>query len=337
MKKVLILGAGMVVQPIVTYLLDNGLEVTVASRTKSKADAMIAGRKNGHAVGWTVDEQDKLDEMIQNHNLTVSLLPYAHHLMVAEKCIRFGKNMVTTSYVKPEMKALDAQAKAAGIIILNELGLDPGIDHMSAMRIIDNVHHRGGKVLEFYSLCGALPATEACDNPFNYKFSWSPKGVVMASNNDGKYLRHGEVKYIPPADLFKNPFNVDFPDVGQLEVYPNRDSLPYIELYNIPETNTMFRGTFRHKGWCESLDAMKQLNLISNEKMDFTGFTYADFLAQMIGAGNAKNIKRQVPQYLDIAEESTAIAAMEWLGLFDRQCWPRHLGGPLRHQRNPHH
>jgi saccharopine dehydrogenase-like NADP-dependent oxidoreductase len=224
--------------------------------------------------------------------------------------------MVTTSYVKPEMKALDAQAKAAGIIILNELGLDPGIDHMSAMRIIDNVHRRGGKVIEFYSLCGALPAPEACDNPFNYKFSWSPKGVVMASNNDGKYLRHGEVKYIPPADLFKNPFNVDFPDVGPLEVYPNRDSLPYIELYNIPETSTMFRGTFRHKGWCESLDVMKKLNLIGNEKMDFSGLTYADFLARMIGAADSKNIKNQVARYLDIAEDSIAIAAMEWLGLF---------------------
>ncbi|MBC8486188.1 MAG: saccharopine dehydrogenase NADP-binding domain-containing protein, partial [Bacteroidetes bacterium] len=173
MKKVLILGAGMVVKPIVQYLLNKDYQVTVATRTKSKADDMIGDHPNGTSMRWTVDDEETLDRLIQEHDLTVSLLPYAYHLMVAKKCIAHKKNMVTTSYVKPEMKALDKEAKEAGIIILNELGLDPGIDHMSAMRIIDHVHNKGGKVEEFYSLCGALPAPEACDNPFNYKFSYS--------------------------------------------------------------------------------------------------------------------------------------------------------------------
>lgn len=317
MKKVLILGAGMVVKPIVQYLLKKSIGVTVATRTKSKADAMIEGHPNGTSLAWTVDDEETLDRLIEAHDLTVSLLPYAHHVMVAKKCIAHKKNMVTTSYVKPAMKALDEEARAAGIIILNELGLDPGIDHMSAMRIIDNVHNRDGNIEEFYSLCGALPAPEACDNPFNYKFSWSPKGVVMASNNDGKYLRHGNVTYVPPEDLFKNPLKTDFPEVGELEIYPNRDSLPYIELYGIPETKTMFRGTFRHPGWCESLDAMKALKLITDDTYDFSGKTYAGMVAMLIGADNAEDIRKKAAAYLNIPEDAYALDAIEWLGLFD--------------------
>ncbi len=309
----------MVVKPIVQYLLNRGYEVTVATRTKSKADAMIDGHPQGTSLKWTVDDEATLDNLIATHDISVSLLPYAYHVMVAKKCIAHKKNMVTTSYVLPKMKALDEEAKAADILILNELGLDPGIDHMSAMRIIDHVHNLGGKIEEFYSICGALPAPEACDNPFNYKFSWSPKGVVMASNNDGKYLRHGKEVYVAPIDLFKGPLTVDFPDVGPLEVYPNRDSYPYIELYGIPETATMFRGTFRHKGWCESLDAIKRLHLITNDKMDFTGKTYADFIAMMISAENSDNIRQKVADYLGIDAGSYSLDAIEWLGLFSKE------------------
>ncbi len=309
----------MVVKPIVQYLLNRGYKVTVATRTKSKADAMIDGHPQGTSLEWTVDDESTLDTLVATHDISVSLLPYAYHTMVAKKCIAHKKNMVTTSYVLPKMKALDEEAKAADILILNEIGLDPGIDHMSAMRIIDHVHNLDGKIEEFYSLCGALPAPEACDNPFNYKFSWSPKGVVMASNNDGRYLRHGKEIIVDPIDLFKSPFGVDFPDVGPLQVYPNRDSFPYIELYKIPETATMFRGTFRHKGWCESLDAIKRLHLITNDKMDFTGKTYADFIAMMIGAENSDNIRQKAAGYLGIGVDSYSLDAVEWLGLFSNK------------------
>jgi len=329
MKKVLILGAGMVVKPIVTYLLEKGFAITVATRTKSKADAMIGGHPNGTAIAWTVEDEATLDKLVASHDLSVSLLPYAHHVMVAKKCIAHRKNMVTTSYVKPAMKALDEEAKAAGIIILNELGLDPGIDHMSAMRIIDTVHNKGGKIIDFYSLCGALPAPEACDNPFNYKFSWSPKGVVMASNNDGKFLKHGKEIYVEPIDLFKNPFSVDFPNVGVLEVYPNRDSFPYLELYGIPEAETMFRGTFRYKGWCESLDAMKRLKLTSDTKYDFTGKTYADYIAMMIGAENSENIRQKAADYLGIPVDSYSLGTIEWLGLFENKPMNRKEDSPF--------
>ncbi|MBK9291170.1 MAG: saccharopine dehydrogenase NADP-binding domain-containing protein [Bacteroidetes bacterium] len=329
MKKVLILGAGMVVKPIVTYLLEKGFEVTVATRTKSKAEAMIGGHKNGHAVAWVVEDEQGLSDMVATHDLTVSLLPWIHHITVAKQCIAHKRNMVTTSYVKPEMKALDGQCHEAGIIILNELGLDPGIDHMSAMRIIDHVHGKGGKIDEFYSICGALPAPEAADNPFRYKFSWSPKGVVMAGNNDGKYLRHGKLVEIPTKDLFKNPFKVDFPGVGPLEIYPNRDSLPYIELYGIPETQTMFRGTFRHPGWCESIDAMKALKLITYDEYDFSGMTYAGMVAMLMGESDSTNIRSKAAHYLGIPEDAHALDAIAWLGLFDETPMNRQKTSPF--------
>jgi len=316
MKKVLILGAGMVVKPIVTYLLEKDYLVTVATRTKSKADIIIGDHPNGTSLAWTVDDEATLERLVEEHDLSVSLLPYAYHVMVAKLCIKHKKNMVTTSYVLPKMQALDAEAKAAGIIILNELGLDPGIDHMSAMRIIDHVHDKGGKIEEFYSFCGALVAPEVENNPFNYKFTWAPKGVVMASNNDGKYLRRGVEKYIPTEDLFKDPIKVDVDTVGPLEVYPNRDSLPYVELYGIPETKTMFRGTFRYDKWCEVLDGMKALNLLSNDKINMEGMTYAELLAKVAGLPGIDNLKNAVAEKLGGDESGYVRDALEWLGFF---------------------
>lgn len=329
MKKVLILGAGMVVKPIVTYLLERDYFVSVATRTKSKAEEMIRGFKNAAAIAWTVEQEKELDQLIASHDLTVSLLPWVHHIMVAKKCIALKKDMVTTSYVKPEMKALDQPARDAGIIILNELGLDPGIDHMGAMRIIDHVHAKGGKIDEFYSICGALPAPEAANNPFKYKFSWSPKGVVMAGNNEGRYLRHGRILEIPTQDLFKNPLTVDFPGAGTLEIYPNRDSMPYIELYGVPQATTMMRGTFRYPGWCESIDAMKALKLITSDTYDFTGKTYADMLAMLMGENNATDLKNKVAQYLGISPQAQAIQAIEWLGLLDHTPMNRQKDTPF--------
>jgi saccharopine dehydrogenase-like NADP-dependent oxidoreductase len=328
-KKVLILGAGLVAQPIVRYLLGKGLKVTVASNTPDSAEAMINKHKNGTNINWSVEDKVALDKMIEGHDIVVSLLPYVFHLLVAEYALKHKKNMITASYVKPEMQALDAAAKKAGIIILNELGLDPGIDHMSAMRIIDHVHSKGGKIKEFYSLCGALPAPEAANNPFKYKFSWSPKGVVMAGNNDAMFLRHGKVVDVPTKALFKDPFKINFPNVGELDVYPNRDSISYKEIYGIPEAETMYRGTLRFKGWCETIDAMKQLNLISYDKIKLEGMTYADFIAKLINESDSSNIKAKVKKHLGSNATDYAIDAMEWLGLFDNKPMNRKEDSPF--------
>ncbi len=329
MYKVLILGAGMVVRPIVKYLLEKDIYVTVATRTRSKAEAMTGNHPKGRPMEWTVDDEEGLDRMVGEHDITVSLLPWAWHPLVARYCIRHKKNMVTTSYVKPEMQELDSQAKDAGIIILNELGLDPGIDHMSAMRIIDDVKGRGGKVEGFYSICGALPAPEAAQNPFGYRFSWSPKGVVMAGNNDGRFLRDGKTVTVPTEDLFKNPLKVDFPGVGPLEVYPNRDSLPYIDLYGIPETKTMVRGTFRHPGWCEIMDAIKKLGLLSTEKKDFSGMSFAGFVATTAGIEPNGNLSGKIATMLNTGKFSLPLKALEWLGLLEEKPMGRGIDSPF--------
>src|ERR1035437_1305312 len=329
MKKVLILGAGLVVKPMVTYLLQRDYQVTIASPMKDRAEEMIQGNPHGIAEDWTMDEDEKLGEMIRDHDLTVSFLPYVFHVQVAKKCLEFKKNMVTASYVKPEMQALNEEAISAGIIILNELGLDPGIDHMSAMRIIDLIHGKGGKVEEFYSICGALPAPEAATNPFRYKFSWSPKGVVMAGNNDARYLRCGKVVEVPTENFFRNPFKVNFDSLGELDVYTNRDSISYTDIYGIPEAKTVFRGTFRFPGWCETIDVMKRLGLISYEKYHMDGMSYADLMALMINSIKTGHIKEQVAAFLEVDIETHAIKAIEWLGLFSDQKMNRTIESPF--------
>ncbi|MBK6346252.1 MAG: saccharopine dehydrogenase NADP-binding domain-containing protein [Bacteroidales bacterium] len=329
LKKVLILGAGLVARPIVKHLLASGYSLTVADIVQSKAAELTGNHPHAEAVALNVEDETSLGNLVSGHDLTVSLLPYVFHVQVARHCIRYRKNMVTTSYVKPEMEALDSEAKEAGIIILNEMGLDPGIDHMSAMRIIDHVHSRNGKVLEFYSICGALPAPEAVDNPFRYKFSWSPKGVVMAGNNDARYLKHGSEVFVPTAELFRHPASVEFKGVGKLDIYPNRDSISYIDIYGIPEVQTMMRGTFRYPGWCETLDAIKQLNLISYDKSDMSGMTYAQLLMHQIGADTADHLRNKVAAYLGVDVNAHALDALEWLGLFENKPMNRGMESPF--------
>ena len=207
-------------------------------------------------------------------------------------------------------------------VILNEIGVDPGYDHMTAMDIIDRVHDKGGKIDEFYSLCGALCAPEASDNPFRYKFSWSPKGVVMAGNNDAQFLKNGEVINLDTSDLFKNPMEIDFPKVERMHVYPNRDSLSYIDLYGIPEVKTMYRGTFRYENWCAALDLLKSLKLTSYEELDLKGKTFAQITAEMSGL-NVKTLKEDIKAKFNLDGDDAGLKAIEWLGVLDSK--PVHL------------
>jgi len=322
MKKILILGSGMVARPIIQYLLHRDFNVTVASNTPEHTAKYIDGHPNGVSVTWDASDESSLDNMVGNHDLTVSLLPYAFHPMVARHCINHKKDLVTCSYAKPEMRAMDQAAKDAGIILLNEMGLDPGIDHMSAMRVIDSIHGKGGAILKFYSICGALPAPESADNPLRYKFSWSPKGVVLAGNNDAMYLRDGKVVNLPSKDLFKNPLKFDFPGVGMMDVYPNRDSISYKDIYGIPEVSTIYRATFRFAGWCETLDVLKQLRLTLPETFDMTDMTFGQMVLHLIGEEKpqpqpASRVKEIVAAKLGIPVDSYALNAIEWLGLFD--------------------
>jgi saccharopine dehydrogenase-like NADP-dependent oxidoreductase len=199
---------------------------------------------------------------------------------------------------------------------------------MTAMRIIDHIHGKGGKVEEFYSLCGALPAPESADNPLRYKFSWSPKGVILASRNSAQYLKKGRKIYIEPSYLFKDTFNYNFPGIGNLDVYPNRDSVSYMDIYGIPETKTMYRGTFRYKGWCESLDVMKGLKMLDDSVIDCKGMSYVDFLA---GSTELEviDLKINLAKKLGVSPTSTAIQALDFLGFFSNERLHYHEATPF--------
>jgi saccharopine dehydrogenase (NADP+, L-glutamate forming) len=265
MKKVLVLGAGLVTRPPVRYLLDvPGLEVTVASRTVGKAQALIGGHPQGRAMALNVDDHAALEELIRQTDLAVSMLPYVYHPLVASLCVKHGKHMVTTSYVKDAMRALDGPAQEAGVLLLNEVGVDPGLDHMSAMKVIHDVESKGGKIASFDSWCGGLPAPEASDNPLGYKFSWSPKGVLLAGKNPARFLKDGQLVEIPGEELFDHNWRVQIHGLGEYECYPNRDSLPYMDTYGIHPTGWMFRGTLRNVGWCATLKRIAELGWLDD-------------------------------------------------------------------------
>jgi saccharopine dehydrogenase-like NADP-dependent oxidoreductase len=223
--------------------------------------------------------------------------------------------------VREEMAALDKAASEAGIIILNEAGLDPGIDHMSAMKIIDMVKDEGGVIEKFWSICGALPSPEYADNPLGYKFTWSPEGVLLASLNDARYLDKGQIVEVKPDDLFKKTFDYEIKNVGALEVYANRDSISYIDIYGLGDIKTIFRGTFRFRGWCETIDAMKMLDLLSREEEDLKGKTYADLIRSRTGSSRGP-LEQQVADRLGTGTASAAIKAFDWLGLFEEKKIP---------------
>ncbi len=316
MKKVLVLGAGLVAKPMVRYLMSSGYNVVIASPMKGRADEMIAGDPLGASIDWSMDDPETLHLLTSGSDIVVSLLPYKYHSDVARICLEHRKPLVTTSYVQKEMLGMHEAARQAGLIFLNEVGLDPGIDHMSAMKVIDLIHSNGGRVEEFYSLCGALPAPEAADNPMKYKFSWSPKGVILASLNSALFLSKKKRKLIDSQDLFTTTFNYSFPGIGELEVYPNRDSIDYLEIYGIQETSTLYRGTFRYKGWCETIDAMKKLRMLDDTVKDYSGMTYSDFLSERSGSGPVSNLKKSISGMLKAGEKSAAIQSLEFLGFF---------------------
>ncbi len=305
----------MVDTPIVEYLLKNNFGLMIASPMKDRADEMINGNPLGLSLDWSMDDPAMLDKLIADYDIAVSLLPYKYHSDVAKVCLKLGKSLVTTSYIQPEMKDLDESARKAGLLFLNEIGLDPGIDHMTAMKIIDHIHNKGGRVEEFYSLCGALPASEFADNPLRYKFSWSPKGVILASRNSALYLKKGRKIYVEPSDLFKDRFIFSFPGIGDLDVYPNRDSISYIDIYGISETKTMYRGTFRYKGWCEALDAMKHLRMLDDSVKDYQGMSYDGFLAERSGL-ETSDLKKNLAEKLKVSLNSAIIESLDFLGFF---------------------
>jgi saccharopine dehydrogenase (NADP+, L-glutamate forming)/spermidine synthase len=314
MKDVLVLGAGLVARPLVRYLLDEaGFGVTVASRTVEKGRRMIDGHPNGRAQTFDITKDENLKELIKDHDLVVSLLPYTFHTKVAKAAINTGKHMATTSYVSDSMKALDKKARDADVMLINEMGLDPGIDHMEAQRVIDEVHAGGGVVDEFISYCGGLPAPEANTNPWGYKFSWSPKGVVLASKNNAKFRRGGEEITVPGKDLFANYELIDIKGLGTFEGYPNRNSVPYADIYGIPNAKTVLRGTLRNRGWCDTWKGLHDIGILEEKYPEAED--YYTMMDQLVpGKGNLRD---RLKGAIDTRDNELVIRNWGWLGLLD--------------------
>jgi len=331
MKNILVLGAGLVSKPMVRYLLDQpDYHVKMASRTVSKAEKIIDCHERGEAEAFNVSDDVKLEKLVSESDITVSLLPYTYHVKVAKLCIKHKKHLVTTSYVSDEMHKLDDKAKDAGVILLNESGLDPGIDHMSAMRVIHNVESKGGKIVSFRSTTGALPSHEANTNPFGYKFSWSPRGVLLASRNPSKWLQDGKEVSYPGEKLFENYIFQDVPGVGTFENYPNRNSVPYKDIYGLKDADTVYRGTFRMTGWCETMRKIVTMGWLNEESpKDFSGKTYGDLTRYLIGIGQDENLPKATASILGLEIYSAVIKRLEWLGLFGNEPLPEDKDSPL--------
>jgi saccharopine dehydrogenase-like NADP-dependent oxidoreductase len=331
-QRVLIFGAGLVTGPLAEYLIGEGYDVSIATRTPAKGTAITKGRDGTRVVTLDVEQTPgAIDDLLSDCDLAVSMLPYIHHPTIAERCIALRKPLVTTSYVSDAMRALDEKASEAGVVLLNECGLDPGIDHMSAMSVIDRIHDEGGKILSFSSYCGGLPAPEANDNPLGYKFSWSPRGVLLASRNPAVFLRDGEEVKIPGPELFSRYETVDIPGVGTFDGYPNRNSLSYVDTYGIPETNAMFRGTLRNRGWCDSLKAFADLGLLDEQVVDWSGKRYCDVALRRATGGGAgsSDPAAAVAEYLQLTEDAHPVRVLDWLGLLSTDALPHGETSPL--------
>jgi len=330
MPKILVLGAGMVAGPLIRYLLEGSYRLTVTSLVVEDAVKLIGGHEGGTPLALDIADGAALAALVADHDLVVSLLPNAFHPRVGRHCLDHGKHLVTASYVSEEMQALDTEARDKGLVFLNEIGLDPGIDHMSAMRIIDDVHARGGKIRHFRSYCGGLPAPEANDNPFGYKFSWAPRGVLLASRSGARYWRDNHVVEIEPERLFRDMHLLHVPGAGDFEAYPNRDSLQYRDVYELGnEVQTVFRGTLRYLGWCATLYQFVNIGLLDEEERDSRGMTYADFMRDLLGAGPDEDLRVAAARRMDIPADCLPPWNMHWLGLFSERPLGRDRISPL--------
>ena len=330
-KKVTIFGAGLVVKPMVDYLAKHGYDIVIASRTLSKAEKLAAPHSNATAKQFLSDDEQAMEEFVKESDLVVSLLPATMHVKVAKKCIEFKIDMVTTSYISPEMRALDQEAKDAGIIILNEIGVDPGIDHMSAMKIFHHVENEGGKIISFMSYCGGLPAPEANTNPLGYKFSWAPKGVLKAAGNGARFMKDGKIIEVEGKNLFRNYWFVDVEDAGTFEAYPNRDSMGYVELYGLKHLKTMYRGTFRNISHCDTWYIMSQMGFYKEDEIfdNLEGTVKEFILEKMLKMDKDECLKTILMGKYNLPKESVILKKFEWLGFFDDTPVPIKKGGAV--------
>lgn len=327
MKNVLIIGAGRSSTALIKYLLDeaekNGWFITVADADPEAAAAKINGHPNGRGTWLDVLKPNDRKDLMMRQDVIVSLLPAHLHYRIAKDCIKYKKHLVTASYVSRDLYRLNPEVLDASLIFMGEMGLDPGIDHMSAKKTIDEIRAKGGKITSFRSYAGGLVAPESDNNPWHYKISWNPRNVVLAGQGTSQYMVKGKYKYIPYNRLFKQYRLIDVPGVGEFESYANRDSLLYREIYEIDDIPTIKRATLRNPGFCDAWNALVQLGLTSDEYpiLESENMTYRELIDAFLldNPYITGTIKERLATFLGIGPSSEIIKKLEWLGLFDRR------------------
>lgn len=327
MRKILILGAGRSASSLISYLIEHAREqdwqVTVADREEAQARRMVQNGGNA-AVGVALDATQAAERaaLIESHDLVISMLPAFMHMDVLKDCLRLRKHVITPSYVPDALWAMEREFKDAGLIVLNEMGLDPGIDHMSAMRILDAIRAKGGIMEAFESYCGGLVAPESDTNPWGYKFSWNPRNVILAGQGgSAKYIRDGITKYIPYHKLFQQTVRIAVDGLGEYDGYANRDSLKYREAYGMVDIPTLVRGTLRKAGYCAAWDAFVQLGCTDDGfPMELrSDATWSDYLNAFLPGSSGKDLRGTLAAYLGIDPAGEVMHKLDWLGLFGNE------------------
>lgn len=323
MKKILILGAGLSSSSLIKYLLDHSSQynwkVRIGQRTIEVARRKIGNHPNGEAIAFDVSNKQQLLEEVKNADVVISMLPARFHNLVAEKCVEFGKHMITASYVSKDIKALHEKAVEKGLLLLNEIGVDPGIDHMSAMKVIDEIRAKGGEMVAFKSSTGGLVAPEFDNNPWNYKFTWNPRNVVVAGQSVAQYIDNGNYKFVPYNQLFRRIEKMSILDVGEFEMYPNRDSLGYRETYGLEDIPTLLRGTLRRPGYCAGWNVFVQLGATDDTYTieNSENITYREFINSFLPYDAKDSVEQKLCNYVGIDMESETMSRLKWLGIFE--------------------
>lgn len=322
MKNILVIGAGRSASSLIKYLLDQSVEndffVKIVDRDITLVKSKINGHERGEALSFDVFEDKEREKALQDADIVVSMLPAQMHYTVAKDCVRLSKPMVTASYVSNEIAALHEEADKKGVLLLNEIGLDPGIDHMSAMQLIDQILEKGGSISAFKSYCGGLIAPEYDNNPWRYKFTWNPRNVVLAGKGVAQFIQNGRYKYIPYNKLFSRTDHVQIPNFGDFEAYANRDSLSYRSLYKLDDIPTMYRGTLRRPGFSYSWNTFVQLGMTddSYDMADIEDMTYRQYTNSFLSYGE-DSVEVKMAKLLGVSADSDEMKKLVWLGLFE--------------------
>jgi saccharopine dehydrogenase-like NADP-dependent oxidoreductase len=321
MLNILVIGAGRSSASLIDYLLKKsvvyGWKVTVGDADQKLAEEKTAGHPNGIPVSLNISDPDKRREIIQTHDMVISMLPAFMHGDVARDCVEFGKHLATASYVSAEMKALDAEAKQKELLLLNECGLDPGIDHASAMQVIDEIRAKGGEISSFKSYCGGLVAPESNDNPWGYKFTWNPRNVVLAGQGTAQYLDNGQMKFIPYNRLFTQAELISMQGLGKFDAYANRDSIGYIDAYGLSSIGTMLRGTLRQHGYCRAWNVFVKLGLTDDSvKISHSDrLSYSQLVGSFLPAGKG-TVKQKLRALMKEDYDNETEKMLEYLEIF---------------------